>query len=144
MACDIRIASEKAKFGQPEVTLGITPGFAGTQRLARLVGKGRAKELLFTGEVINAAEAYRLGLVNKVAAPEELMNVAKAMAQKIMANAPVAVQLCKAAVNEGLDIDLESGTAYEAEVFGLCFATSDQKEGMTAFVERRKASFTGK
>lgn len=144
MACDIRIASEKAKFGQPEVTLGITPGFAGTQRLARLVGKGRAKELLFTGEVINAAEAYRLGLVNKVAAPEELINVAKAMAQKIMANAPVAVQLCKAAVNEGLDIDLESGTAYEAEVFGLCFATSDQKEGMTAFVERRKASFTGK
>jgi enoyl-CoA hydratase len=144
MACDIRIASEKAKFGQPEVTLGITPGFAGTQRLARLVGKGRAKELLFTGEVINAAEAYRLGLVNKVEAPEELMNVAKAMAQKIMANAQVAVQLCKAAVNEGLDMDLESGTAYEAEVFGLCFATSDQKEGMTAFVERRKANFTGK
>lgn len=144
MACDIRIASEKAKFGQPEVTLGITPGFAGTQRMARLLGKGIAKELLFTGDMIDAAEAYRIGLVNKVVAPQELMNTAKAMAEKIMSRAPVAVQLCKAAVNEGLDMDLDSGVAYEAEVFGLCFATADQKEGMTAFVEKRKANFIGK
>jgi len=144
MACDIRIASEKAKFGQPEVSLGIPPGFGGTQRLPRLVGKGRAKELLFTGDMIDAAEAYRIGLVNQVAAPEELLNAAKAMAQKIMTRGPVAVELCKAAVNEGLDVDLESGVAFEAEVFGLCFATADQKEGMAAFVEKRKAVFTGK
>lgn len=144
MACDIRIASDKAKFGQPEVSLGIPPGFGGTQRLARLIGKGRAKEMLFTGDMIDAAEAYRIGLVNKVATPEELMNTAKTMAQKIMSRAPVAVQVCKAAVNEGLDTDLDSAIAYEAEVFGLCFSTADQKEGMTAFVEKRKASFTGK
>jgi enoyl-CoA hydratase len=144
MACDIRIASEKAKFGQPEVSLGIPPGFGGTQRLSRLVGKGRAKELLFTGDMIDAAEAYRIGLVNKVVASEELITTAKAMAQKIMSRAPIAVQVCKAAVNEGLDTDLESGIAYEAEVFGLCFATDDQKEGMAAFVEKRKANFTGK
>ena len=144
MACDIRIATDKAKFGQPEVSLGITPGFGGTQRLARIVGKGRAKELLYTGDMIDAAEAYRIGLVNKVVAPEELMDAAKAMASKIMSRAPFAVQMCKAAVNEGLDTDLDTGIAYEAEVFGLCFATADQKEGMTAFVEKRKANFTGK
>lgn len=144
MACDIRIASEKAKFGQPEVSLGIPPGFGGTQRLARLVGKGRAKEMLFTGDMIDAAEACKIGLANKVVAAEELMNVAKVMAQKIMSRAPIAVQVCKSAVNEGLDVDLESGIAYEAEVFGLCFATDDQKEGMTAFVEKRKPNFIGK
>ena len=144
MACDIRVASDKAKLGQPEVTLGITPGFAGTQRLARLVGKGRAKELLYTGDIIDANEAYRLGLVNKVVPAEELMPAVTALAQKILSRAPVAVQLCKAAVNEGLDTDLETGTAYEAEVFALCFATADQKEGMGAFVEKRKAQFIGK
>ncbi|EIW20378.1 MULTISPECIES: short-chain-enoyl-CoA hydratase [Pelosinus] len=144
MACDIRIASEKAKFGQPEVSLGITPGFGGTQRLPRLVGKGRGKELIYTGDIIDAGEAYRIGLVNKVAAPDELMNAAKAMAEKILSRASVAVQLSKAAVNEGLNMDLASGIAYEAEVFGLCFATEDQKEGMTAFVEKRKANFSGK
>ena len=144
MACDLRIASEKAKFGQPEVTLGIPPGFGGTQRLARLVGKGRAKELLFTADMIDAAEAYRIGLANKVVAAEELLSTAKAMAQKIMSRAPIAVKMCKAAVNEGLDTDLETGVAYEAEVFGLCFATDDKKEGMTAFVEKRKAEFAGK
>lgn len=144
MACDIRIAAENAKFGQPEVSLGIPPGFGGTQRLPRLVGKGRAKELLFTADMIDAEEAYRIGLANKVVASEELMETAKAMAQKIMSRAPIAVQVCKAAVNEGMDTDLESGVAYEAEVFGLCFATDDQKEGMTAFVEKRKAVFTGK
>ncbi|HWQ62412.1 MAG TPA: short-chain-enoyl-CoA hydratase [Negativicutes bacterium] len=144
MACDIRIASEKAKFGQPEVTLGITPGFGGTQRLARLIGKGRAKELLFTGDMVDAADAYRIGLVNKVVAPEELMDAAKALALKIMSRSPVAVGMCKAAVNEGLDTDLQTGVAYEAEVFGLCFASADQKEGMTAFLEKRKAAFPGK
>lgn len=143
MACDIRIASEKARFGQPEVSLGIPPGFGGTQRLPRLVGKGRAKELLFTGEIIDAAEAYRIGLVNQVAVPEELMDKARAMAYKLMTRAPFAVQVCKAAVNKGMDMDLNSATAYEAEVFGLCFATRDQKEGMAAFIEKRKANFTG-
>jgi enoyl-CoA hydratase len=144
MACDIRIASEKAKFGQPEVTLGILPGFGGTQRLARLVGKGIAKELLYTGDMIDATEAYRIGLVNKIVDAGELMNTAKTMAQKIMSRAPIAVRLCKAAVNKGLDVDLESGIAYEAEVFGLCFTTRDQKEGMAAFVEKRKADFQDK
>jgi enoyl-CoA hydratase len=143
MACDIRIASEKAKLGQPEVTLGITPGFAGTQRLPRLVGKGRAKQLLYTADTIDAQEAFRIGLVNEVAPAESLMAVARALALKIQSRAPVAVQLCKAAVNEGMDTDLETGTAYEAEVFGLCFATNDQKEGMAAFAEKRKAKFTG-
>jgi enoyl-CoA hydratase len=144
MSCDIRIASEKAKFGQPEVLLGVIAAFAGTQRLPRLVGKGRAKELLFTGDQIDAAEAYRIGLVNKVVPAGELLMAAKALAEKIISRGPVAVQLCKAAVNEGLDMDLESGQAYEAEVFGLCFATADQKEGMNAFVEKRPAKFTGK
>lgn len=144
MACDIRIASEKAKFGQPEVSLGIPPGFGGTQRLPRLVGKGRAKELLFTGDMIDAAEAYRIGLVNQVVAPEELIDKAKTMAHKILSRAPIAVQVCKSAVNTGLEIDLNSAIAYEAEVFGLCFATEDQKEGMTAFIEKRKAAFVGK
>lgn len=142
MACDLRIAADNARFGQPEVTLGIVPGFAGTQRLPRLVGKGRAKELIFTGDMIDAAEAYRIGLVNKVTASSELMAAARALAEKIMSRAGIAVRLSKAAVNEGMDMDLESGIAYEAEVFGLCFATQDQKEGMTAFVEKRKARFT--
>ncbi|QJW45245.1 short-chain-enoyl-CoA hydratase [bacterium BFN5] len=144
MACDIRIASDKAKFAQPELALGITPGFGGTQRLARLVGKGRAKELLFTGDMIDASEAYRIGLVNKVVTADILISFTKAMAANIMSKAPMAVGLCKAAVNEGMDIDLDSGVAYEAEVFGLCFATNDQKEGMTAFLEKRKADFKGK
>lgn len=144
MACDIRIASEKAKFGQPEVTLGILPGFGGSQRLPRLIGKGRALELLYTGDMIDAHEAYRLGLVNKVTSPEELLPTAQNMAQKIMTRAQNAVKLCKATVNRGLDMDLASGISYEAETFGLCFATDDQKEGMHAFVEKRKANFTGK
>lgn len=144
ISCDIRIATEKAKFGQPEVMLGVTPGFGGTQRLSRLVGKGCAKELLFVGDQIDAMEAYRLGLVNKVVPVEALMDTAMEMAQKIVSRAPVAVQLCKAAVNEGLDMDLDSGMAYEAEIFGLCFATADQTEGMQAFIEKRKANFIGK
>ena len=144
MACDIRIAAENALFGQPESGLGITPGFGGTQRLARLVGKGIAKELIFTASNIDAQEAYRIGLVNKVVPAAELMAAAQKMAKKIMSKGNTAVQLCKAAINEGLNVDLESGVAYEAEVFGLCFATADQTEGMTAFVEKRKPVFTGK
>ena len=144
MACDIRIASEKAKFGQPEVMLGVTPGFAGTQRLPRLVGKGVAKELLFVGDSIDAVEALRIGLVNKVVPVDQLMSVAMAMAEKIASRGSVAVQLCKAAVNEGMDMDLDSSMAYETEIFGLSFATVDQKEGMKAFVEKRKANFVGK
>lgn len=144
MACDIRIASEKAKFGQPEVTLGIIPGFAGTQRLPRLVGKGVAKELIYTGDMIDAQEALRIGLVNKVVAPDELLPVAKAMAQKIMSRGMFAVQTAKAAIHHGLNTDLATGSAYEAAMFGVTCATEDKKEGMTAFVEKRKAAFVGK
>ncbi|HML33539.1 short-chain-enoyl-CoA hydratase [Sporomusa sphaeroides] len=144
MACDIRIASDKAKFGQPEVGLGIVPGFGGTQRLPRLIGKGRAKELLYTADMINAEEAYRIGLVNRIVAADELLSTAKELAEKIMARAQAAVRLCKAAVNTGMDTDLESGIAYEAEVFGLCFATADQKEGMSAFIGKRKPNFSNK
>lgn len=144
MACDIRIASSKAKFAQPEVSLGINAGFGGTQRLPRLVGKGRAKELLFTGEMIDAQEAYRIGLVNKVVEPEQLLETAKEMVNKIVKNAPIAVRLTKDAVNTGMEINLEAAIAYEAEVFALCFATEDQKEGMSAFIEKRKANFMGK
>jgi len=144
MACDIRLAAENAKFGQPEVNLGVPPGFAGTQRLPRLVGKGRAKELLFTTDMIDAAEAYRIGLANKVYPAAELMEAARAMAAKIAAKGQIAVRLTKSAVNQGLEMDSARAMAYEAEVFGLSFATEDQKEGMAAFLEKRKAEFKGK
>lgn len=144
MACDIRIAAENAKFGQPEVSLGVPPGFAGTQRLPRIVGKGRAKELLYTAEMIDAQEAYRIGLVNKVTTGEELLAAAVKMATKIAAKGQVAIRLTKSAVNQGLEMDSARGMAYEAEVFGLVFSTTDQKEGMTAFLEKRKPEFTGK
>ncbi|MEI7613648.1 MAG: enoyl-CoA hydratase-related protein [Betaproteobacteria bacterium] len=143
MACDIRIASDKARFGQPEVSLGIIPGYGGTQRLSRLVGKGRAKEMLFTGDIIDATEAYRIGLVNKVVPADELMSTAKAMAEKIMSRGPVAVKLTKAAVNKGLEGDLASGLALEAEMFGLCFSTADQNAGMAAFLAKSTAKFIG-
>lgn len=138
MACDIRIASETALFGQPEVGLGITPGFGGTQRLARIVGIGRAKEIIYSAQNINADEAYRIGLVNKVVPLEELMTTAKKLAGKIMRNAPIAVKLCKDAINRGMQVDIDTAVAIEAEDFGKCFATEDQTEGMTAFLERRK------
>lgn len=141
MACDIRIASQKAKFGQPEVGLGITPGFGGTQRLARLVGLGMAKELIYTAKIINAEEAYRIGLVNKVVEPEKLMEEAKTLAHTIAAQAPVAVKLCKTAINRGMQCDIDTALMYESEVFGECFSTEDQKEGMNAFVERREKNF---
>lgn len=145
MACDIRVASENAKFGQPECGLGILPGFGGTQRLARLVGKGRAKELIFTCDMISAEEAYRIGLVNHVVPQEELIGYCKAMAGRIMKNGPFAVTLAKQAINTGMDTDLDSGLKLEANLFGLSFSTADKKEGMTAFLEKRKEKhFIGK
>ncbi|MBU5488819.1 short-chain-enoyl-CoA hydratase [Clostridium sp. MSJ-8] len=138
MACDIRIASDKAVFGQPEVGLGITPGFGGTQRLARIVGLGKAKEMIYTAQNIKADEAYRIGLVNKVVPLEDLMDEAKKMASKIIANAPVAVRLCKDAIDRGMQVSIDEAIMIEAEDFGKCFATEDQTEGMTAFLERRK------
>lgn len=144
MACDIRLASDKAKFGQPEVGLGITPGFGGTQRLARLVGTGMAKELIYTGKIVKADEALRIGLINRIVEGEKLMEEAKAMAQTIAANAPIAVKLSKVAINRGIQCDLDTALMYEAEAFGECFSTADQKEGMTAFVEKRDKSFQNK
>lgn len=144
MSCDIRIASEKAKFAQPESGLGITPGFGGTQRLPRIVGLGKAKELIYTGEIIKADEALRIGLVNKVVALEELMNEAKDMANKIMVNAPIAVRLCKDAINRGMQVGMDEAIMIEAEDFGKCFSTEDQTEGMTAFMERREKNFQNK
>jgi len=141
MACDIRVASVKAKFGQPEVGLGITPGFSGTQRLARVVGIGKAKELIYTADVIVAEEAYRIGLVNKVVAPEVLMDECMAMAKKIASKAPLAVRYAKEAINRGIETDIDTGISIEADLFGLCFSTEDQKEGMQAFLGKRKADF---
>ena len=145
MACDIRLASEKAKFGQPEVGLGITPGFGGTQRLARIVGTGRAMELIFTAKTIDAVQAEKIGLVNAVCAPEELMDKAMEMAEMIAAQAQVAVRESKRCIRKGIQTDINTGLAFEAEAFGLCFSTEDQKEGMSAFLEKRKEKhFTGK
>lgn len=144
MACDIRIAGENARFGQPEVTLGLTAGFGGTQRLPRLVGTGRASELLFSGDIINADEAYRIGLVNKVCPLKALMEEALKLAQRIAERAPLAVQLTKSAIQRGMNMDMDSAQAYEAEVFGLTFSTQDQTEGCNAFTEKRKPAFQGK
>ncbi|SKC58934.1 short-chain-enoyl-CoA hydratase [Maledivibacter halophilus] len=144
MSCDIRIAGEKAKFGQPEVGLGITPGFAGTQRLARLVGTAKAKELIFTADIIKAQEAKEIGLVNKVVAQEELISEALEMAKKIASNGQIAVKYSKVAINRGINCDLDTGNEIEKDLFGLCFATEDQKEGMSAFLEKRKAEFKNK
>ncbi len=144
MACDLRVASTKAKFGQPEVGLGITPGFSGTQRLSRLVGLGKAKEMIFTGDAISSAEALACGLVNVVCEPEALLETALALAEKIASKAPVAVRYAKEAIQKGIDIDMDSGIATEANLFGLCFATEDQKEGMKAFLEKRPAAFKGR
>lgn len=143
LACDLRLASETAKFGQPEVTLGLTAGFGGTQRLPRLVGTGVASELLFTGDIIDAQEAYRIGLVNHVYPLETLMEEALTLANRIAGRAPAAVQLSKSAIQRGMNVDLDSALAYEAEVFALTFSTHDQKEGCAAFLERRKPVFEG-
>lgn len=138
MSCDIRICSDNAVFGQPEVGLGITPGFGGTQRLARIVGIGMAKQLIFTAGNIKADEALRIGLVNAVYPQEDLMTQAKKMASKIAANAPIAVRACKKAINDGLQIDIDKAVVIEEKLFGSCFETHDQKEGMGAFIEKRK------
>jgi len=143
MACDIRLASETAKFGQPEVTLGLTAGFGGTQRLPRLVGTGLASELLFSGDMIDAQEAYRIGLVNHVYPLESLREEALKLANRIAGRAPAAVQLSKNAIQRGKNMDIDSAQAYEAQVFGLTCSTLDQKEGCTAFLERRKPDFQG-
>ena len=144
LACDIIIAGKKAKFGQPEVGLGITPGFSGTQRLPRRVGIGKAKELIFTGAMINADEALNIGLANKVTEQEDLMAEAEAMAQAITKNAPLAVKYSKAAIDRGMEVDIDAGIAIENELFAMCFASRDQKEGLQAFLEKRPASFENK
>jgi enoyl-CoA hydratase len=141
LACHIRIASEQAKFGQPEVKLGICPGYGGTQRLARLVGKGRALQLLLTGDTIDAAEAYRIGLVNQVVPADALVQSATEMLRRILANGPLAVAACIEAVDQGLDMSLDGGLALEATHFGLLAATSDMREGTKAFLEKRPAEF---
>jgi enoyl-CoA hydratase len=144
MACTMRLASQNAKLGQPEVKLGIIPGYGGTQRLPRLVGKGIAMQLVLTGEMITADEAHRIGLVNEVTAPADLIARAEAIAQKIIANAPLAIQYAMEAVNHGLDLTLEEGLFLEATLFGVCCATEDKTEGTTAFLEKRAAQFKGK
>lgn len=144
MAFDMRIASDRAIFGQPETGLGIIPGFAGTQRLSRLVGKGMAKMMIFTSMRIKADEALRIGLVQRVVPHESLMDEAKKLANQIASCSPNAVRLAKSAINQGFEMDFWSANVYESHVFGLCFTNSDQVEGMRAFVEKDKAVFTGK
>lgn len=141
LACDIRIASQKAKFGCPEVKLGIIPGGGATQRLSRLIGSGKAKELILTGDIINAEEAFALGLVNKVVSAEDLLKEAYAMASKLLEAGPVAIGYAKECINKSDEVGVTSGIEYEKNMFALCFATKDQKEGMNAFVEKRKPEF---
>lgn len=144
LSCTIRIASKNARLGQPEVKLGIIPGYGGSQRLARLCGKGMAHELILTGEMISADEAQRIGLVNHVVEPAELMSTAEAIAKKIIANAPLAVQFSMDAIERGMEMSQEEGLFLEATLFGLCCATEDMREGTRAFVEKRSAQFKGK
>jgi len=143
MVCDLRICSESARFGQPEINLGIIPGGGGTQRLTRLVGMTKAKELLFTGDIIDAQTALDIGLVNKVVPKGKLMDEAKALAQKLLGKGAVALRLVKGAINSGANMDLNSALDFEAECFATCFSTEDQKEGMNAFIEKRKPKFQG-
>ena len=144
MACDIIIASEKAKFGQPEVKIGIIPGGSGTQMLPRLVGEKKAKELIFTGDIITAEEALRLGLINKVVPPEQLQEAVDEMLAKLKAQSPVTLRFCKLAVNKSLELPLSEGIKAESDIFALCFATEDQKEGARAFLEKRTPEYKGK
>ena len=144
MACTMRLASENAKLGQPEVTLGIIPGYGGTQRLPRLVGKGVAMQMVLAGGQISAQEAHRVGLVNEVVPASELIKRAEAIAAKVIANAPLAVQYAMEAVNRGMEMTLAEGLYLEATLFGVCCATEDKTEGTTAFLEKRAAQFKGK
>ena len=141
---DVRIAAENAQFGLPEIKLGIIPGAGGTQRLPRLIGAGKAKELIFGGEIINSSEAWRIGLVNKVVPTDQLQAEARKLAKRFSSRGAVALRMAKSAVNEGLRMDLEAGLQYERQCFSILFATQDQKEGMTAFKEKRKPQFLGK
>jgi len=143
IGCDFIYASDKAKVGFPETTLGIHPGFGGTQRAAKLVGLAKAKEMIFTGKTITAQEAFDMGFINKVVPQEELMKEVMALAEKIKANGPVAVRLAKECINKSLFLNTDAALVLEAKDFGFCFATKDQKEGMTAFVEKRKPTYTG-
>jgi enoyl-CoA hydratase len=143
LSCTIRIASENARFGQPEVKLGLIPGYGGTQRLARLVGKGRAMQIVLTADMIKADEALRIGLVNEVLAPADLLPRAEAIAHKIIANAPISIRLSIEAVNKGLDMSLSEGLTLEASLFGLSFSTADKTEGTQAFLEKRAPQFKG-
>ena len=144
LSCDLILASEKAKFGQPEVGLGITPGFSGTQRLPRRIGIAMAKELIFSGRMIKADEAKEIGLANAVYPPETLMDAAMEMARSFAKNAPIAVKYAKACIDRGMQMDIDGGIACENELFAMCFATADQKEGMGAFLEKRPATFENK
>ena len=144
MSCHFRIASVTARFGQPEVSLGLVPGYGGTQRLPRLVGRGIALELLLTGDMISAQRAYEIGLVNKVVPQTDLLEEGIKMLSKIISNGPVAVKYCIEAVHHGLNSSLETGLAIEANYFGMAFGTEDKKEGITAFLEKRKTEFMGK
>jgi enoyl-CoA hydratase/carnithine racemase len=144
MACTLRVASENARLGQPEVKLGIIPGYAGTQRLPRLVGKGRALEIILSGEPVSAQEAHRIGLVNQVVPLQELMAAAEKLAQKIVAHAPLAIKFALEAVNHGLEMSEAEGQFLEATLFGLCCTTADMKEGTRAFLEKRPPKFVGK
>ena len=144
MACDLRIASEKAKLGQPEINLGIIPGSGGTQRLSRLVGPSRAKQMIFTGEIIDAQTALRMGLVDRVVSHDQLMEEVKKIALVIATKSKIALALAKSAIQRGLDMDLPTALNYEIECFAQCFASQDQKEGMKAFLEKRKPNFINK
>ncbi|MBV8341488.1 MAG: enoyl-CoA hydratase/isomerase family protein [Gammaproteobacteria bacterium] len=144
MACTIRVAAEQAKFGQPEVKLGILPGAGGTQRLPRLIGKGRALQLILSGEMISAQEAYRIGLVNEVVPQEALLTRCEALLTQVLANAPVAVRLALEAVNQGMETSLAAGLSLEASLFALCAGTEDKGEGTAAFLEKRPARFQGR
>ena len=144
MACTIRVASENAKFGQPEVKLGVIPGGGGTQRLPRLVGKGRALQIILSGEMINAQEAYRIGLVNEVVPAANLITRAEAILKQIFTNAPIAVKFALEVVNKGLETNLAEGLSLEAALFGLCAGTEDKKEGTQAFLQKRAAQFQGR
>jgi enoyl-CoA hydratase/carnithine racemase len=144
MACTLRVASENSRFGQPEVKLGIIPGYGGTQRLSRLIGKGRAMEMILTGEMMTAQEAYRIGLVNSVVSETDVTTAAESMARKIVANAPLAVKFSMDAVNHGMEMTQQEGEFLEATLFGLCCATEDMKEGTRAFLEKRPPKFIGK
>ena len=144
MACDIRIASDKAKLGQPEVNLGVIPGFAGTQRLARMVGTAKAKELIFTADMIDAQTALAIGLVNQVVPVENLMNAVMEIAKKIASKGPAAIKLAKRVISRGIETDFATGSSFEVEAFGECFASGEAKEGMSAFLEKRAPKWSQK